>query len=140
MIEIMHEVRSPGGRLVTLRLASPVDDQEANEVVFHVRRALGSLPGQGVFCTDLTEARTFSPPIAARFTELMRSDNPKIERSGFLLAKNAATFNLQMERMIRESNSPARKTFTAADELERWLGALLTPQERAFLQSFLGLA
>jgi hypothetical protein len=133
----MHEVRSPGGRLVTLRLASPVDDKEANEVIVEVRRVLVSLPGPAISCTDLTEARTFSPPIAARFTELMRVDNPKIERSAFLLAKDAATFSLQLERMIRESNSPHRKTFSEADELERWLAERLTPAERTLLHAFL---
>jgi hypothetical protein len=133
----MHEVRSPGGRLLTLRLASPVDEKEANEVISDVRRGLGGIAGQSVICTDLTEARTFSPPIAARFTELMRSDNPKIERSAFLLAKDAATFSLQIERMIRESNSPHRKTFTEAQELERWLSPHLTPPERSLLHAFL---
>jgi hypothetical protein len=133
----MHEVRTIGRRLVTLRVVSPVDDQEAGDVFQGVRRAVGSLATQVVICTDLTEARTFSPPIAARFTELMRADNPKVERSGFLLAQDAATFSLQLERMIRESKNPHRRTFTDAAELERWLAPLLTVEERSHLRSFL---
>jgi hypothetical protein len=134
----MHEVRTPGGRLVTLRLVSPIDDLEANDVVQAIRRGLGAITTQVVICTDLTEARTFSPPVATRFTELMRADNPKIERSAFLLARDAATFSLQVERMIRESKSPHRRTFTDAAELERWLAAMLTPDELTHLRSFLG--
>jgi len=93
-----------------------------------------------VICTDLTNARTFSPPIAARFTELMRADNPKVERSGFLLAKNAATFSLQLERMIRESKNPNRRTFSEADALEGWLSPILSFLERGLLRSFLAAA
>jgi hypothetical protein len=134
----MHEARNPGGRLLTLRLESPLDEQEAGEVFSDIRRLLGAMSGQAISCTDLTNARTFSPPIAARFTELMRGDNPKIERSAFLLAENAATFSLQLDRMIRESKNPHRRTFTGAQDLEAWLTPLLTPLERGLLRAFLG--
>jgi hypothetical protein len=133
----MYRVENPSGRLVTLRLASPLSDEESLRVVADIRRVLGAVPGRGIICTELTGAKTFSQPVAERFTALMRSDNPKIERSAFLIAKEAATFALQIERMIREAGNPSRRTFREAAQMEAWVGELLTADEQIALHAFL---
>jgi hypothetical protein len=134
----MYRTENPAGRLVTLRLVSPISDEESMGVVADVKRVLGGVSGRGVICTDLTGAKTFSQPVAERFVALMRSDNPKIERSAFLVAREAATFGLQIERMIREAGNPSRRTFRSVPQIEAWVGELLTDGERIALRAFLG--
>jgi hypothetical protein len=133
----MYRVANPSGRLITLRLASPVSDEESLAVVNDVKRALGAVTGRGVICTELTGAKTFSQPVAERFTALMRADNPKIERSAFLIAPEAATFGLQIERMIREAGNPSRRTFRERAHIEAWVAELLGADERVALRAFL---
>ena len=91
-----------------------------------------------VVCTDLTEGRTFAPPTAQRFIAVMQVDNPRIERSALLLPADAATVLLQVERMLREAGSTARKAFLDSRELIAWMLPLLSPIESAALDVFLG--
>jgi hypothetical protein len=133
----MHEVGNPAGRLVTFRVVPPVDDANADAAARALRATVMGLPGPVVICSDVTEARTFSDRTVQQFVALMKADNPKIERSAFLLDPASATFALQLERMVREASSPARRTFRDARSLCEWLIPLLTPQEADALEAFL---
>jgi hypothetical protein len=136
----MTEVRSPAGRLVTFRVIPPVDDSNSGRAALELRNAVAAIAGPVVVCADLTAARTFSPETTERFVALMRSDNPKLERGALLLPARAATVALQVERMVREANLPARRTFRDREELAAWLEPVLTPEERAALAEFLATA
>jgi hypothetical protein len=133
----MHQVGNPAGRLVTFRVVPPVDDANAEAAARALRAAIAAIPGPAVICSDVCEARTFSERTVEQFLALMKSDNPRIERSAFLLDASAATFALQLERMVREANNPARRTFREARALTEWLLPLLTPQEAQALEAFL---
>jgi hypothetical protein len=61
---------------------------------------------------------------------------PKVERAGFLISDGALAV-LQVERVIRESNSSARRAFRERVELEAWLGEIMTPLEKLDLRQFL---
>jgi hypothetical protein len=132
----MYEVRNPKGRLVTLRLASPIDEPESARAVEDIRRVLGGVSGRARICTDLSGARTFPPEVAERFVALMKVDNPKIERSGFLIGQNA-TFALQIERMLRAAGSSSRLTFRAVADLTAWLSKVCDEPEQRALATFL---
>jgi len=133
----MTEVRNPTGRLVTFRVIPPVDDGNSGRSALELRSTISAIAGPVVVCADLTAARTFSPETTERFVALMRSDNPKLERGALLLDAGSATVVLQVERMVREANLPARRTFRDRGELTAWLDPILTPAERAALAEFL---
>jgi hypothetical protein len=133
----MTEVRNPAGRLVTFRVIPPVDDGNSARSALELRSAIAGVAGPVVVCADLTAARTFSPETTERFVALMRSDNPKLERGALLLDGHSATVALQVERMVREANLPARRTFRDRGELLAWLEPVLTPAEQAALAAFL---
>jgi len=133
------EVANPAGRLVTFRVRAPVDNANASQAGSELRRIIEKLPGKVIICTDLTDARTFAPETAERFVQVMKADNPRLERSALLLGSGSATFTLQLERMLREANSPVRRTFHDAAELVEWLRPLLEPAEEAALGLFLHL-
>lgn len=133
----MIEVTNPAGRLVTFRVRSPVEDGNAERAAADLRRAVEGITGPVVVCTDLTDARTFAPATTERFVAVMKADNPRLERSAILFGPHSATFVLQLERMVREANSPARRTFRETNELVEWLRPSLTPIEAAALVAFL---
>jgi hypothetical protein len=133
----MTEVGNPSGRLVTFRVIPPVDDGNSARSAVELRNVIASVAGPVIVCADLTAARTFSPETTERFVALMRSDNPKLERGALLLDPRSATVALQVERMVREANLPARRTFRDRAELSGWLEPLLNPAEQLALARFL---
>jgi hypothetical protein len=136
----MYLVRNPAGRLVTLRLASPVDLAECQRAVDDIQQVLSGVVGKARIATDLTRARTFPQEVADRFTRLMKADNPKVERSAFLLSSTGATFGLQIERMIREAASPSRRSFLNPSELVAWLADVCDRQEQEEITRFFNSA
>ncbi len=133
-------VKNPAGKLVTYRVGSPIDDVNAAQAAAELRTTIVAVGRPVVVCTDLTDARTFSERVADEFVVLMRSDNPKIERSALLLSDTSATFLLQMDRMVREAASPARRIFRDRQALRGWLHPVLSNEEGAALEAFLSVA
>ena len=133
----MHEVRNPAGRLVTFRVVPPISDENGANASIDLRSAVVARPGTVVVISDLSAARTFSPQTTNRFIELMKSDNPRIEKSALLLPPGEATLALQVARMVTEAAHPARRTFTVASELRAWVDPVLTDEERLALAAFL---
>ena len=133
----MVEVCNPTGRLITFRVRSPVEDGNAAAAAAELRAAIGRISGQVIICTDLTDARTFAPATTERFVQTMKADNPRLERSAILLGPGSPTLLLQLERMVRESNHPARRTFRDASELADWLRPALLADEQEALDAFL---
>jgi hypothetical protein len=133
-------VATPAGRLITFRVSSPVQDANAQLAATELRAAVASIPGRIVVCTDLTDARVFAPGATTTFIQTMRADNAKLERSAILLGSKSATFLLQLERMVREANHPARRTFRDAEELAGWLALVLSAAEQKALHAFLANA
>ncbi len=133
----MVVVENPVGRLVTLRLAPPVDDSDTTRAVTDVRATLLAIGRPVVGCVDVSECGTFSPEATEKFVAVMKSGNQDVERSAVLLSEASATFMLQMERILRAAASPARRTFRDRRSLREWLRPLLSPDERAALERFL---
>ena len=52
--------------------------------------------------------------------------------------EDAQQFGLQVERMIRDANNPARRAFRDVGVLQTWLGEVLAAAEKTRLQEFLG--
>ena len=125
------------GRRVEARLTSLADVDEVTRFERAMAEAFASVGGRSVVCADWRQANILPPAVADRLTALLQRGNPHVERSAILLAREHATFNLQVERLVRESQNPARKTFRAPEPMVDYLAAVLTPTEKARVAEFL---
>lgn len=124
------------GRLIEGRITSPVVLSEVAAFGRRLKELLGSIAGPVVICTDLRGANLFPPDVADGFVTLMKTDNPRLERSAFLVGESAI-FGLQVERLIRDARNTARRTFRDTALLVNWLGEVVDPKERARLDAFI---
>jgi hypothetical protein len=131
----MYSVRISVGRLLELTLSSPFESADLKPFQALVRDVLQASPNKVIACSDLRRATVFTQDIVTGLIDLMRSDNPKIERSGILIA-GSAVFTMQMERIVRSSDHPDRRTFRNTVDCITWLSDLLDPPERRQLQQF----
>jgi hypothetical protein len=90
-----------------------------------------------VLCTDLRATNLFAPEVASQIIDLMRGDNPRVDRNG-VLGNESALLTLQVQRLLIEAGSPGRRRiFTSPPALAAWLGEVLEDSERARLRAFL---
>jgi hypothetical protein len=133
MVGVEHRV----GRLLTLRIATPVSMDELQPALLQFAGFAAKIEGKFIPVADCREASIFSPDVAERFSALMRNDNPRIERAAILVGVSAA-FSLQLERMVRDARNPKRRAFRVVDELCAWMGEIMLPLETKSLRAFFG--
>ena len=124
------------GRLVELRVVTPMSAEEMlelRETHLRVTRAIG---GYYAVAVDLRQAQVFPPQITDRFIGLMSQLNPRLLRSAILI-NESAVLGLQAERAIETAGHPDRRAFRDPADLERWLAEVLTERERGRLREFL---
>jgi hypothetical protein len=121
-----------------MRITSPFPIGELTEFVSQVTAKLRHSNDRLICCTDLRATRILSPDVSDRLTDMMRSDNPKVERNAIIVGEGAV-FGMQIERMLREAGSPVRRSFREVEHAQSWLAELLLPQERQRLRSFLSV-
>ncbi len=124
MWSIEHNV----GKLVEIRIKSPVTTEEVAAFWLRFAQTISRIPGRYVLCTNLVEADIFPPDVAEGFLEGMRRHSKRLIRNGFLVG-STAMFALQIERLIRQSQSPNRRTFHSPEPLLTWLSEVLNPLE-----------
>lgn len=134
----MYTVTVGTGRLIEARLVSLADVDEVVRFERAMAQAFAAVAGRSVICADWRQANILPPPIAERLMALLQRGNPHVERSALLLAREHATFNLQVERLVREAKNPARRTFRDAESMVAFVGEVLTPAETAHARAFLG--
>lgn len=123
------------GRLVEIRIASPVSLEETVPWSHAHDALVGAIRGPYVCFVDLVDATVFPPDVVEGYVQTMKNE-PRLLRTGTLL--NASpTFGLQIQRMIREANNPARRAFRVPRELYDWLSEVLEPVERDRLRELL---
>ncbi|HKH49954.1 MAG TPA: hypothetical protein VKM72_35315 [Thermoanaerobaculia bacterium] len=132
----MHTVQNVTGRLVEVRVATPLTLEEVQQFVGEHQAAIGRIPGRYVGVVDLLHADVFPADAAQRLIQLLSVMAERVERSAFLIGESAL-FSLQIERVIRNAASSNRKAFRDPAELSRWLGEILTPAEQSRLDQFL---
>lgn len=135
--ERMHKAEHHVGRLVEVKLASPVSAEETQEFVRELMGIIGRIPGKYVGVVDLLEAHLFPPVVTDTLIQLLSAASPRVERTAMLIG-TSATFALQVERVIRSANSDHRRVFRRPEDLETWLAESLTTTERVRLRIFLG--
>ena len=134
----MYSVEQRQGRLVETRLDVLATVEEVRQFGARFGAVVAALPHkQVVICGDYRGVRVFAPDVAERFTAMLSTANPRVERSAILLAADHATAILQIERTVKQAANPGRRTFRVAAELEAWLGEVLDADEKKRLHQFL---
>jgi hypothetical protein len=132
----MHKVENHVGRLIEVKLASPLNIDEVRGFIQEHMALMQKMPGKYVGVVDLLEAYVFPAAVTDLLIQLLSGAASHVERSALLIGESA-TFALQVERVIRSSNNPNRRAFRNAEELTAWLGEVLTKHEHERLELFL---
>jgi hypothetical protein len=125
------------GRLVEVRigrLASTEDVEWLDTVFFAAMNVVGA---GAVICADHRFASPLPSYLADAWAGSMRRNNRTLARSAILLDPANATFNLQIERIVRCAGSDERRMYVDREGLYEWLDGRLTADERAALREFL---
>lgn len=125
------------GRLVELRIQPPLTLEELRLWPPQVNRIFARVRGQVVACTDLRNARVFTPEVTKQLLTLLRGETPYVERAAILVGESAV-FSMQIARMFREIGGSTRRAFPEPDAAIEWLSELLTPVEADRLREFVG--
>jgi hypothetical protein len=133
----MITVGSEVGRLVEIRAAAPLTPEDVLTLMREVQRWLDTIGQRSLNIVDLRQMGLADPLLIDRVVAFMRAENPRVERSAFLMAESGAMQAMQLERMLKQAGAPSRRLFKAAADAEAWLGELLTPAEKARLRAFL---
>jgi hypothetical protein len=131
----VYSIENTAGRLVEIRIWSPVSAAEARPWAALHDRVVEAAQGPYVCFVDLADATVFPPDAVDAYVSTMRNE-PRLLRTATLLGQSP-TLHLQILRMIREANHPARRAFRDATALFAFLEPVLTGLERRRLRELL---
>src|SRR5262245_24333768 len=115
------------GRLIEIRLEGAMSEEEAQQFRTRMYLVLGSIPGRAVLVGDLQGCSMFSPEVGDKMLTMLKNDNPKVERSAFVL--HAGALALQVERIVTQAaletarmgrQAPRRRAFHDKLEARDW--------------------
>ena len=131
----MYSVENRTGRLIEVKLASPLNLTDVHQFVEKHVAIMQHIPGRYVGVVNLLEAYVFPPEVANALSHLLSDAASHVERTALLIGESAV-FGLQVERVIRDANNPNRRAFRNGRELIAWLGEVLTVAEKRELERF----
>jgi hypothetical protein len=131
----MMSVENRTGRLCEVRFQSPITAAEVTGFLTQLGALVKSARARWLFCSDMRDALVMPSETADVLLDALKRDNPLIERHGVLLGESAL-FGLQIERMLKNAGSPARRTFRNEADLHAWMAPLFTPDEAARARAF----
>ena len=132
----MYRVENRAGRLIEVKLASPLVIEEVEQFTQKYIEVMRKIPVRYVGVVNLLEAYVFPKAVAEGLMKLLSGAAAHVERSALLIGESAV-FGLQVERLIREANNPNRRAFRNGHELVAWLGEVLTAAEKKELERFI---
>jgi len=132
----MYRIDNLAGRLVEVRLASPLSLEEVHQFALEYKAKASAIHGKYVGVVDITHATLFPAPVAEALIQLLSRAAEQVERTAVLVGEGA-TFAMQVERIIRNAASPNRRAFRTVEPLRDWLREVLTVEERVRLARFL---
>jgi hypothetical protein len=134
----MWSVKNSVGRVVEVRIAPPLAPGDMKAFVAAMAETTSKVTGRIIGVADMTRATVFTPPETEMLVDIMRKDNPRVERTAFLV-NESAILGMQIGRLIRAARMAHRRVFRESGELAQWLQDCVTEAEiarvRAFLQS-----
>lgn len=128
------------GRLVEVRAEAGYRSTADVEAIFaEIGQQVARVPESQkiIFVIDWRRCPLMSQDAAERMLPAITGTNPRLARSATIASKRSPTAVMQFIRLVRESKHPDRRLFYEPDELERWLGEVLTPEESHRLHDFL---
>jgi hypothetical protein len=131
----MYALEHRVGRLVEIRIASPVSLVEAVQWGRDHNALIDSIRGPYVCLVDLACATVFPQKVVDAYVSTMRGEE-RLIRTGTLL-NQSPTLGMQIQRMIKDANHPDRKAFRDPRELFAWLGEVLDDAEKERLHDVL---
>jgi len=133
----MFSVEMHVGRLIEIVMSSPLPLQEVEGLIRGVRMNVMAASEPVLICVRMEQLRVMLPEATEPLLGMLRRDNPKVVRSGYLLAQRYGSLAMQVDRIVREANNPNRRWFTQLDELRTFLDEVARPDESARLAAFL---
>src|ERR1051325_1355612 len=130
----MYKVENHVGRLVEVRLASPLDVPDVQRFVGEMMAVMQKVQGKYVGVVDMLDAHVFPAAVADTLSKMLSGAATRVERTAMLIG-NSAVFGLQVERVIRDANNPNRRVFRNPREMVSGLSEVLTPAEKARLEN-----
>jgi hypothetical protein len=130
------------GRLLEIRVAAGYKTvADVDHMIDMIRRNMAKLQNEEkmVIVADWRPVTVMPPETAVRAREMLAGVNPRVTRSAILSQPEDSTKNLQVVRLIREAENPARRHFTEPAALAAWLSQVLTVDETERLRAFLSL-
>lgn len=124
------------GKLIAIRVASPVTYREATTLKPRVEALMGPMSAPVYVVADLSDARVYSPDVAEKILGALRCNCPTVHRLGILVNPSSALGG-QLFQAFREAGDHARQAWVQPDGLCQHLGEVLGPGERDALREFL---
>ena len=131
----MYQVENHAGRLIEVKLASPLTLEEVQQFAGKHIALMQKIPVKYCGVVNLLEAYVFQPAVADALLKLLSGAASHVERTALLIGESAI-FGLQVERLLRESNSSNRRAFRNGQELIHWMSEVLTVAEQRQLERF----
>ena len=125
------------GRLLEVRAVLPIRLEDLPALSATMKAIYDRAPRLVVAILDARNYGLEPPEAAEHFVETIRRDNPRIERSAFLIEADQSLLGLQLERVIREAGNPNRRLFRDVAAAVAFLRPSLTIEESARLDAFL---
>jgi hypothetical protein len=132
---------NPIGRLVLVHMHGLMTLDEAQQIRTSMYLLLSALPRKAIILTDMVESEQFSAEVGDRMLEMLTHDNPKVERTGFIMRKSP--FSYKVERICLDAARaakaadkvpPQRRVFFDKSSVLVWLSEPLTSAEQAQLR------
>jgi hypothetical protein len=129
------------GRLLEIRLGpgylAPGDVDDMIKMIGQSISTRIAADERVVIAADWRNQRIMNPQTAERTKAMLTGVNPRVLRSSILTLPENATTNMQVVRLVRESENPERRHFTDVAAMRAWLAEILRDDERARLAQFL---
>jgi len=124
------------GRLLEIRVVAPVSMEDIHASEQRLGHFFRLRSDKLIVVADYRRATVLAPEAASRQLEIFRSFNPRVERSGILVSRNAI-FSMQIERLVTNAKNPSRRAFHDPFELKAFIGSALNHEEHVRLAQFL---
>jgi hypothetical protein len=133
----MMRVEMRVGRLLEVRAYLPIRVEEIPKLVKTLAAIYERAPRLVVAILDARAYGVEPPETVKFFIEAIKRDNPRIERSAFLIEQGQNLLGLQLDRVIREAGNPNRRLFRDVPAATAFLSPSLNEEERTRLDTFL---
>lgn len=133
MVTVTHRV----GKLVAVRVQSPVTYREATLLKPRLETVIGRMTSPVYLVADLSDARVYSPDVAEKIVGAIHTEWPTVRRIGVVINPGSALGG-QVFSIFRDEGDSERQAWVRATDLVGYMAEVLGPNEVQSLRDFLG--